>query len=692
MKNKPSIKFAIIATVLAINSIILGIFIAHNHFSYNSLATKQSEKLMSILYDQTELYFSRFVSDVSFFNEFLCDQITYNKYYLNDDLSQVEKYTYYITKKVIDRYPQISAVGYGDELGRFVAFRINPDKTTNLMLKDARTKNRLSIYSPNALNTHIITTYDNYSPQTRPFYVPVKENHITQWSDVYVNQDELMNLTISVSTPIFNKKEFMGVVSTDASLNNISDYLKNNNDLGNGIIYIVDKNNNILAHSCELDFTSASDESKNEYDLIPALNVDNPIIFTSMEKIINENLSNDKFSFTVNNKKYFGFVDELDEINNLGFRAIVTIPEDDLLSDVRMQQYKSLSTALIIIILSIVLTIWILSYIIRPLENVTDAAKALSDGDFSVVLKEDSLKFYETTELVNSFNNMSLELKHAFSTIKENETILESKVLAKTAELQKAYNELLEREKLASLGGLVAGISHEINTPLGVAVSASSYLQRQNDNLYETISNSGLSKEQFINYLEVASESVNIIDKNLTRAAELVNSFKQISVDQSTSVYIRFLLKEYFEMIFLTLKHEYKNKPFEYNINCHEELEIYSNPGAISQIFTNLIMNSLKHGFIENNVLSINIDVEKNEDEIVVYYRDNGRGIPAENIKHIFEPFFTTKRNEGGSGLGLSMVYNIVTANLGGSIVCESQFNKGVLFTIRIPNKFRKGV
>jgi signal transduction histidine kinase len=692
MKNKPPIMFAVIATVLAINIVILSIFIAHNHFSYNSMAAKHSEKLMSIFYDRTELYINKFVTDVSFFNEFLCDEIIYNNYYLSDDLSQIEKYTDYITKKAIDRYPQISAVGYSDELGRFIAFRINPDNTINLMLKDARTENKLAIYSSNNINSDIITVYDSYHPQTRPWYVPVKENPVTQWSDVYVNQDELMNLTISVSTPVFNKNKFIGVVTTDATLNNINDYLKNTSDLGNGIIYIVDKNNNILAHSSEGNYINVSTELNSKYGLMPALNVDNPIIFSSMEKIIHENITNDSFSFTLNNKKYFGFVDELDKIDNLGFRAIVTIPEDDILSDIRIQQYSSLATALIIIILSIIFTIWNLFYIIRPIGKVTNAAKALSNGDFSIDLNEESLKFYETFELVDSFNHMALELKNAFSTIKENEIMLESKVLAKTAELQKTYTELLEREKLASLGGLVAGISHEINTPLGVAVSACSYLQEQNDNLYKTISNARLSKEQFIDYLESASESVSIIDTNLTRAAELVNSFKQISVHQTNSIYVNFLLREYFEMIFLTLKHEYKNLPFEYYINCDEGLELYSNPGAISQIFTNLILNSLKHGFVKNSILAINIDVENNDEELIIYYRDNGRGISDENIKHIFEPFFTTKRTEGGSGLGLSIVYNIVTANLGGTIACESQLNKGVLFTIKIPNQFRKGV
>ncbi len=686
LKNKRvSLISAIIATVLILNLVIISIFIAFNQFSYNSLAKKQSDKLLSLLYERTELYFNELLNDASSFNQLFCDQIMYEKLFLHNDLSKLEKYSYYTVKNIKNRYPQISVVSYADESGRYLGFRINPDKSVNLMLQDSRNKNKLTIYASDNINSDILAVYEDYLPQVRPWYAPAKQNNITQWSDVYVNYDEIMNLTVSVMTPIFNNDKFYGVIGSDVSLNLINSYLKNDKEIGNGVIYIVDKDNNILAHSGDDSYISVSEGSPPTYNLMSALDVDNPIISSSMQNIVSNNISNSNFSFSLGNKDYYGFVGQFDKPDNLGLRAIIAIPESDLLSNIRIQQIQSLITVLIVVLLSILLGIWVLTLLIQPIQKATHAAKALSNGDFSITLDEGSFKLYETQELVNSFNHMASELKSAFSTIKENELMLESKVNQKTTELQKTYDELLEREKLASLGGLVAGISHEINTPLGVAVSACSYLERQNESLYNTLIHGKLSKENLMNYLESTEESMNIIDINLSRAAELISSFKQISVNQSGSVHTRFLVKDYFESIFLTLKHEYKNKPFEYNINCDEALEIYSYPGAISQIFTNLIMNSLKHGFKDDHILSININVESDDNWVTMNYIDNGSGISAEHIKHIFEPFFTTKRNDGGSGLGLSIVYNIVTATLGGTITCESELNKGVSFTIRIP-------
>lgn len=677
--------FALVGTILFINILILGVFIAHDQISFNLLAKEQSKRLMDSFYDRTELYIDNFLGDASIFNELISEQVMYNETYISGDLLQIEEYIKYVANKMTDQYPQIGVISYSDELGRFVGLRINPDNTKNLMLKDARTKDKLTIYSSDNISSDVITVYDEYLPQSRPWYVPVRENPITQWSEVYVNQDELMNLTISVSTPVLAKGQFIGVVGTDVTLDNINSHLKNNSSLDNGIIYIVDKNDNIVAHSTDDNFINVSDASTPIYNLMSALDVDNPIISSSMKMIKDENILDNNFSFSIDKNKYFAFVDKLDKTENLDFRAVVIIPEDDLMSNIRLQQNRSLAIALMVVMFSLILKIWFITYIIRPLSKVTDAAKALSNGDFSITLKDESLMFYETSELISAFNNMSIDLKDSFYTIKGNEMMLESMVLEKTNELEKTYEKLLEKEKLASLGGLVAGISHEINTPLGVSLSACSYLQGQNDALYKALLKGKLSKDKFSEYLESTSESISIINKNLTRAAELITSFKQISVDQSTSMHMKFFLKEYFESIFLTLKHEYKNKPFEYFINCDDSLEIYSNPGYISQIYTNLIMNSIKHGFIENRILLITIDVESNDDEIVIFYKDNGIGIAEENIKHIFEPFYTTKVNEGGSGLGLSIVYNLVTANLDGTITFESQLNNGVLFTIRIP-------
>lgn len=686
LRNKRmSLIFAIIATVLILNLIIISVFIAFNQFSYNSLAQKQSRKVLSLLYERTDLYFNDLLDEADSFNELFCDQIVYGKLFLHNDLSKIEDFSAHLTKNLKKRYPQISVIGYGDKQGRYLGLRINEDDTVNLMLKDSRNDNKLTIYSSDNMSSSILASYNDYDPRVRPWYIPVKNNPVNQWSDIYVNYDEIMNLTISVMCPLFYQNEFYGVITSDVSLNLINSYLKADKEIGNGVIYLLDKDNNILAHSQDESYINVTEGNPPTYNLMSALNVDNQIISNSAKYIVYNNISNDIFSFDLKNKKYYGFVGNISKPFDQDIRAVIAIPEDDLLSDIKKQQFQSLLTVIFIICLSTVLGIWVLSRIIQPIEKAAFAAKALSNGDFSVNVDEGKLKLYETQELVDSFNNMALKLNNAFSTIKENESSLESKVTEKTNELKKTYDELLEREKLASLGGLVAGISHEINTPLGVAVSACSYLEKQNETLYDSLVSGKISKENLINYLESTEESIDIININLSRAAELISSFKQISVNQSASVHTRFLVKDYFESIFLTLKHEYKNKPFEFNISCDENLEIYSYPGSISQIFTNLIMNSIKHGFKDENLLSINIYIDYDDNWVTMKYTDNGNGIPPAHLKRIFEPFFTTKRNDGGSGLGLSIVYNIVTATLGGTITCESELNKGVLFTIRIP-------
>lgn len=686
LRNKRmSLIFAIISTVLILNFIIISVFIAFNQFSYNSLAQKQSHKVLSLLYERTALYFNDLLDEADSFNELFCDQISYGSLFLHKDLSKVENLSIHLTDNLKKRYPQVGVIGYGDEQGRYLGLRINDDDTVNLMLKDSRNNNKLTIYASDNVTSDILVSYNEYDPRLRPWYMPVKDTPVNQWSDIYVNYDEIMNLTISVMCPIFYQNKFYGVVTSDVSLNLINSYLKSDKEIGNGVIYLLDKDNNILAHSQDESYINVTEGDPPTYNLMSALNVDNPIISNSAKYIVYNNVSNDVFSFDLQNKRYYGFIGNISKPFDQGIRAVIAIPEDDLLSDIKKQQFQSLLTVIFIICLSTVLGIWVLSRIIQPIEKAAFAAKALSNGDFSVNVDEGKLKLYETQELVDSFNHMALKLNNAFSTIKENEASLESKVKEKTNELQKTYDELLEREKLASLGGLVAGISHEINTPLGVAVSACSYLEKQHEILYNSLISSKISKENLINYLESTEESIDIININLLRAAELISSFKQISVNQSASVHSKFFVKDYFESIFLTLKHEYKNKPFEFNIYCDDELEIYSYPGSISQIFTNLIMNSLKHGFKDETLLSINIYIDYDDNWVTMKYTDNGNGIPPGNLKHIFEPFFTTKRNDGGSGLGLSIVYNIVTATLGGTITCESELNKGVLFTIRIP-------
>ena len=295
--------------------------------------------------------------------------------------------------------------------------------------------------------------------------------------------------------------------------------------------------------------------------------------------------------------------------------------------------------------------------------------------------------FTDITELLESRRQIEELLKN------ENER-LETLIEEKTNELNETMKELMEREKMASLGSLVAGISHEINTPLGVAVTAASFLVDENKAIMNTINEGGLTRELLAAYLENANESTRIIQNNLRRAADLIASFKSISADQSTEKEERFNFCDYLQSILLMLKHEYKNTGHRITVECPEDLFLFSYPGAYSQIFTNLIMNSLIHGFREKEAGEIHIRVipaasDSGKKKLLrIEYQDNGAGISKENLKHIFDPFFTTARgtdSKSGSGLGLNILYNLVTTKLGGTVKCKSDPGKGVLFMIEIP-------
>ena len=254
-------------------------------------------------------------------------------------------------------------------------------------------------------------------------------------------------------------------------------------------------------------------------------------------------------------------------------------------------------------------------------------------------------------------------------------------------QLRQAQTQLVESEKMAALGGLVAGVAHEINTPVGVGVTAASHLDAQVEKYSKLYQSNQLTRSDFEALLNTAATSSNMILANLKRAAELVSSFKQIAVDQSADQQRHFKLKLYLEEILHSLYPRLKNTSHSVTVSCPDTLELYSYPGAFYQIITNLVMNSLIHGFERIEGGEIRIDVSQEQNAVHIHYSDNGQGIDAEHRDKIFEPFFTTKRNEGGSGLGMHVVYNLVVQALGGQIQCDSIPGQGTRFHIRIPKQ-----
>jgi len=257
-------------------------------------------------------------------------------------------------------------------------------------------------------------------------------------------------------------------------------------------------------------------------------------------------------------------------------------------------------------------------------------------------------------------------------------------------ELQQAQEQLVHAEKMAALGGLVAGVAHEINTPLGIGVTAASYLEQETRKLGTELEEKRLTSEGLHRFRQSALESCQLILRNLMRADKLVKSFKQVAVDQSSEQKRRIDLASYLAEIMSSLHPTLKRTQHVVEIHCPEGLELETFPGALYQIVVNLVLNSLLHGFAKRNDGHINIGARLLGDQVVLTYRDDGVGMSDEVRKKIFEPFFTTRRGEGGSGLGMHIVWNLATQVLQGSISVESVPNVGTAFELRFPLEIRE--
>jgi signal transduction histidine kinase len=251
--------------------------------------------------------------------------------------------------------------------------------------------------------------------------------------------------------------------------------------------------------------------------------------------------------------------------------------------------------------------------------------------------------------------------------------------------LKKTQDHLVKTSKMTALGGLVAGVAHEINTPAGVALTAASHLEKITQELYDLYENKELKTMAFEEYIKESSEATDLILSNLKRADRLINNFKQVAVEQTSEVRRLFNIKTYIEGTLLSLSSQLNDTNHVVSVHCDESLKFNSFPGGFSQILTHLLVNSLTHGYRPHDAGHIIITVAKTECHLVLSFSDDGQGMEEKVLKRIFEPFFTTRRDIGGCGLGLHIVYNIVTQQFSGTIECQSSLTQGTIFTIKIP-------
>lgn len=339
----------------------------------------------------------------------------------------------------------------------------------------------------------------------------------------------------------------------------------------------------------------------------------------------------------------------------------------------------------IILVLALSLS---LRVVFEPLKQLRDGLFDLATRGTDEVEELPESRKDELGDVIRGFNQIQRRLKSTIFRIREAEDAAR-KSAQETAralqDLRQTQESLLQAERLASLGSLVAGVAHEINTPVGIALTSASVLKAATDDIQAAVDSTGLKKSEVMRYLDTAAESTRLIMNNAVRAAHLIHSFKQIAVDQTSEARRPFALKDYVEEVVSSLQPKLKKTPITLSLDCPSDIVLDSYPGAFAQVITNLTLNCVEHAFDPDTPGHIKISAVLDGETVELHVDDDGKGIAVDVLDRIFDPFFTTRRGQGGTGLGLNIVYNLIVKQFCGAITVSSKPGAGAHFTLRIP-------
>ena len=358
--------------------------------------------------------------------------------------------------------------------------------------------------------------------------------------------------------------------------------------------------------------------------------------------------------------------------------------------DLQRSQAIALAFGIVSAVLLAVAVAIVVGRVIRPINAMTKAMTRLAHDDFSVDIPGENHRdeIGEMARAVQVFRKTSME-KGELSRILENEAreAVRARAAAEHAleQLRAAQAQLLQSEKLAALGGMVAGIAHEINTPLGSALTVGSTISEMTNEMKETIGANKLRRSDLDSFMERLGRACQILLATLERAGDLVRTFKQVAVDQSSDRRRAFELNEIVDHTLMTVQPMFKSTTHKIVFTRTTPINFDSFPGPLVQVITNLMTNTLAHAFEDRTGGTIQLELQPLGDQASITVRDDGRGIKPEHLPKLFDPFFTTRLGKGGSGLGLNIVYGIVTRLLGGTITVQSEFGHGAAFTVTIP-------
>lgn len=523
------------------------------------------------------------------------------------------------------------------------------------------------------------------------------------WTPPYRDDAGSFSLMMTVDAVMFdNNKKPIGITTVDWELTTLTRFLESVSITENSLPFLIhQKTGKILSYPKDPQLIMQQIEKLPwGQDL---LNTSQPDTLNSLDNIeINKNTYNIYF-YQTQSGFIFGSISPLTDLEK----------EATHITDITFLIGSAIG------IVFIILVYILMQILFRPFDNVLNLIKnSISHkeenngvieveqidysrkNEFTPIIKELNKVYEQVSSHMQEISKSNANLRQSKYVIDKLNEDLEDKVELRTKQLadktqevltsleqlKNTQKQLVEQEKNASLGRLVAGVAHEINTPLGVCIMSASFMVSKLNNLNDKFESGKLSKHYFKTCYSELSESADILSNNLKRASNLVTSFKEVAVDQSANEFRHFKLCDYLSKIMRSLQPKLTQQNIDLKLIFDgDDFEIFSNPGAISQVTTNIIENALIHGFEGCDSGKIIVTATKEPDHISLAISDNGKGMSHETLKCIFDPFFTTTRHIGTTGLGMHIVYNLVSQQLNGEIICDSEISQGTILTLKLP-------
>ncbi|MEZ9908482.1 EAL domain-containing protein [Vibrio sp. 10N.261.51.A3] len=417
LKTQITLRTAVVLPFVMIFLFTMGVMVFTQKLSYKEMVSDVSARQLTSLTDNVHQSLSNFLEKPFHANLSLSHNIGYHHLYQAGNLSKVQDYIFYTFSDHYTAVPQLDAIGFGSEDGNYVGFRKEANKGYTLMMQDERTNDQLVIYRGSKISEDIRSVISGYDPRIRPWYTPIATQKKPLWSPIYANADERQEITLSALAPIYDDNEFKAVVVSDIKINTFNAFLRKLKDRTDASVYIIDKQQRLVAHSGGGSVVSWGTGQTNKGQRKLATESANPVIRESASYVeqfhLIENLGEQRFSFSLDNERYFNQITPYEDEHGLTWFIGVSIPESNLLGELPENQRNSWLLGLALSCIGVIAGLIAFNRATQPITSTADAAKRLAKGDWDASMPKTG-HIYETSMLVESFNEMTNNLKASF--------------------------------------------------------------------------------------------------------------------------------------------------------------------------------------------------------------------------------------------------------------------------------------